>query len=111
MSCGRFSATQARISLLAASERASSLGSPEQAITFLRRWFADHSYSSAQRVDFELYPQDWRLRKGHRIGVFLSGSDESWFSPIPTMSEVSIENASLHEAVERTVGWMDEDDD
>lgn len=50
----------------------------------------------AGKVDFELYPQDWRIRKGHRIGVFLSGSDESWFSPIPTMTDVTVEDANLY---------------
>ena len=31
----------------------------------------------------------------HRLGLFMSGSDESWFSPIPTMSTVSIEGGAL----------------
>ena len=42
------------------------------------------------KLRFELYPEDWRLPKGHRFGVSFSGSDESWFSPIPTMTEVTV---------------------
>lgn len=41
-------------------------------------------------ISFDLYPQDWRVAKGHRLGVFLSGSDESWFSPIPTGTTVTV---------------------
>ena len=47
------------------------------------------------KLSFDLYPQDWRLRKGHRLGLLLSGSDESWFSPIPTMTEVTILGGEL----------------
>jgi predicted acyl esterase len=46
-------------------------------------------------VSFDLYPQDWKLRKGHRFGLNISGSDESWFSPIPTMTDVSVTGGSL----------------
>lgn len=38
---------------------------------------------------FDLYPQDWRLERGHRFGVFISGSDDSWFNPISTATQVS----------------------
>jgi predicted acyl esterase len=44
---------------------------------------------------FDLYPQDWKLRKGHRFGLLLSGSDESWFSPIPTNTTVEVDGGSL----------------
>lgn len=45
---------------------------------------------AAGRVTFELYPQDWILRKGHRFGLLLSSNDASWFNPIPTNTEVTI---------------------
>ena len=32
-------------------------------------------------VSFELYPQDWRLLAGHRIGLLVSGSDLSLYYP------------------------------
>ncbi|HWC13385.1 MAG TPA: CocE/NonD family hydrolase [Actinomycetota bacterium] len=41
------------------------------------------------RVRFELYPQDWVLEKGHRIGVLISGADNSWFDPGTTESSVT----------------------
>jgi uncharacterized protein len=29
----------------------------------------------------ELYPQDWVLAEGHRVGLLLSGADDIWFDP------------------------------
>ncbi|HVF53939.1 MAG TPA: CocE/NonD family hydrolase [Actinomycetota bacterium] len=43
----------------------------------------------------DLYPEDWRLRKGHRLGLILAGSDESHFSPIPSNTEVTVSGGSL----------------
>ena len=42
------------------------------------------------RAAFELYPQDWILRQGHRFGILLSSNDSSWFNPIPTGAPVTI---------------------
>jgi predicted acyl esterase len=42
------------------------------------------------RVTFELFPQDWILRRDHRFGLMLVSS-ESWFNPIPTGQTVTIE--------------------
>jgi predicted acyl esterase len=47
------------------------------------------------RVTFELYPQDWVIRKGHRIGVILSSNDSSWFNPIPTFAPVTITGGKI----------------
>ena len=47
------------------------------------------------RVTFELYPQDWILRKGHRFGILLSSNDSSWFNPIPTGAPVTIKGGKL----------------
>ncbi|MDQ3956830.1 MAG: CocE/NonD family hydrolase [Actinomycetota bacterium] len=47
------------------------------------------------RVTFELYPQDWILRAGHRIGILLSSNDSSWFSPIPTGQTVTIKGGKV----------------
>jgi predicted acyl esterase len=47
------------------------------------------------KVSFDMYPQDWRLPKGHRIGLLLSGSDESWFSPVSTFSDVTVSAGSV----------------
>jgi predicted acyl esterase len=42
------------------------------------------------RVTFELYPQDWVIRRGHRVGILLAGNDSSWFNPYPTGLPVTI---------------------
>jgi hypothetical protein len=46
-------------------------------------------------VSFDMYPQDWQLRKGHRIGVVLSGTDELWFTPTHTGSDVTVAEGVL----------------
>ncbi|HVE64516.1 MAG TPA: CocE/NonD family hydrolase [Mycobacteriales bacterium] len=46
-------------------------------------------------LSFDLYPQDWRLPAGHHLGVLLSGSDDSWFDPGHTNSQVKVLNGSL----------------
>ena len=50
---------------------------------------------SAGRATFELYPQDWILREGHRFGILLSSNDSAWFNPIPTGAPVTIEGGHL----------------
>jgi hypothetical protein len=39
---------------------------------------------------FALYPQDWLFEAGHRIGVHLSGSEDAWFTPGTTLTEVAV---------------------
>ena len=46
-------------------------------------------------ADFDLYPQDWRLRKGHRLALFLGASDEDWFSPLSTGQQVEVQGGTL----------------
>ncbi|HYI46372.1 MAG TPA: CocE/NonD family hydrolase [Actinomycetota bacterium] len=48
-----------------------------------------------ERLTFELYPEDWRLAKGHRFGVFISGSDSSWFTPTHTGATVAISKGAI----------------
>ena len=48
-----------------------------------------------QDVRFALYPQDWVFEKGHRIGVRLSGSDDAWFAPGTSLTDVPVTKASL----------------
>lgn len=50
---------------------------------------------AAGRVKFELYPQDWILRRGHRFGILLAGNDGLWFNPIPTMTPVTVTGGKL----------------
>jgi hypothetical protein len=43
-----------------------------------------------QTVKFDLYPQDWFVAAGHRLGVLLTGSDDGWFNPISTLTRVDV---------------------
>jgi predicted acyl esterase len=47
------------------------------------------------RVRFNLYPQDWRLRAGHRLGVLLAGSDDFYFAPGTSLSTVQVTGGRL----------------
>lgn len=51
--------------------------------------------TDAQRATFKLYGQDWIVRKGHRVGVLVSGADNSWWEHIPTGQSVSIDAARI----------------
>lgn len=44
---------------------------------------------TGQSVRFDLYPQDWVVEKGHRLGVLISGADNAWFDPGTTNSSVT----------------------
>jgi predicted acyl esterase len=47
-------------------------------------------------VGFALYPQDWRLPAGHRLGILLSGADVSEWIPEPgSGSQVQIRSGSV----------------
>ena len=48
-----------------------------------------------QEVRFALYPQDWRFAPGHRIALRLSGSDDAWFSPGLSQTDVEVLGGSL----------------
>ena len=48
-----------------------------------------------QDISFELYGQDWLVRKGHRLGVLLTGSNSDWWLHVPTNTTVSIDEASI----------------
>ncbi|MFN2526798.1 MAG: CocE/NonD family hydrolase [Actinomycetota bacterium] len=47
-------------------------------------------------IEFELYPQDYRIPRGNRIGVFVSGSDSLWYTPqVFSMTPVLVTEGSL----------------
>lgn len=46
-------------------------------------------------TSFELYGQDWLLRKGHRIGVLVSGANSEWWAHFPTRTTVSVRAARI----------------
>lgn len=45
--------------------------------------------SGPEGATFELYPQDWILRKGHRFAMALTATD-SMFTPTPTLTQVQV---------------------
>ena len=52
-----------------------------------------HAFVSG-KVSFDLYPQDWRFARGHRIGVAVLGNDGSYWQERPT-GVVTVESPSI----------------
>jgi uncharacterized protein len=50
---------------------------------------------SGGRATFELYPQDWVVRRGRSLAVVITGSDDSWFDPGTTASMVMVRSGRL----------------
>jgi predicted acyl esterase len=48
-----------------------------------------------QRAAIELYGQDWVVRKGHRLGVLVSGANAEWWSHVPTRTPVTVTSAKI----------------
>ena len=46
--------------------------------------------TGAQEVTVTLYPQDWKFEEGHRIGVHLVGSEDTWYHPGTTGTTVTV---------------------
>jgi hypothetical protein len=53
------------------------------------------SASEPQTVQVELYPNDYRLEAGHRLGLLIAGSDESWYTPPHSQAEVEVRGGGL----------------
>lgn len=49
-----------------------------------------YAVTEAGDLGFELYPQDWKVLKGHRIGMLVSGSDDMWYTPPFSGTDVTI---------------------
>jgi hypothetical protein len=47
------------------------------------------------RIDVELYPQDWLLRRGHRLGLLLAGADDGWFEPGRSGATVNVTGGAV----------------
>lgn len=43
---------------------------------------------------FESLPQDWVLREGHRLGLFVSASDSTFFFPLHTDRDVTVKSGT-----------------
>lgn len=48
-----------------------------------------------QKVAFELYGQDWVLKRGHRLGVLVSGANAEWWLHVPTQTDVKVRRAKV----------------
>lgn len=65
---------------------------PEGTATMIQR--------GAQLIDgsgpasFESLPQDWILREGHRLGLFVSASDSTFFFPLHTRGNVTVKSGT-----------------
>jgi hypothetical protein len=44
---------------------------------------------------YDLYPQDWTFKAGHRIGLEMAPSDPEWFMPLPSLGTADVTGGSL----------------
>ena len=51
--------------------------------------------TGAKELTFKLYPEDWVFESGHRIGISLSGSDDNWYSPGVSQTNVKVVKGSV----------------
>jgi predicted acyl esterase len=54
-----------------------------------------YAVEESGQVSFELFPQDWRLLKDHRIGLLVSGSDDSLWIPVHSMQPATLTGGSV----------------
>ena len=45
-------------------------------------------------ASFESLPQDWIVREGHRLGLFVSASDSTFFFPLHTRGNVTVKSGT-----------------
>ncbi|HEV2814402.1 MAG TPA: CocE/NonD family hydrolase C-terminal non-catalytic domain-containing protein, partial [Solirubrobacteraceae bacterium] len=68
---------------------------PDGSATFVQRGALSPAGDGEQEVRFALYPQDWRFGRGHRLALRLSGSEDSWFTPGVTGTQVEVLGGTL----------------
>ena len=56
---------------------------------------AAHVVKSAGKLEFELYPNDWTVPAGHRIGLRLTADDMSWYLPPHSNTDVEVTGGKL----------------
>jgi hypothetical protein len=47
------------------------------------------------KVSYDLYGNDWKLPRGHRIGVLVTGANAEWWLHAPTGQQVEVKSASI----------------
>ncbi len=68
---------------------------PDGRATLISRGASLLRGAGPQVASFELYGQDWFLRKGHRIGVLVSGANAEWWTHVPTGTPVTVTSATV----------------
>jgi len=68
---------------------------PDGTASFVARGAATLKEAGAQDVVYKLLPQDWAFAAGNRIGVLLTGSDDSWYTPGITGSTVEVTGGAV----------------
>jgi uncharacterized protein len=63
--------------------------------TLIQRGAMAISSSTGDKAQFELYPDDWTIRAGHRVGVLVAGSDESWWTPPHSNLPVDVSGGTI----------------
>ena len=48
-----------------------------------------------QKIAFELYGQDWVVKRGHRLAVIVSGANADWWLHVPTNTDVVVRKAKI----------------
>ena len=51
--------------------------------------------TGSETVDLRLYGQDWRVARGHRMGVLITSSNGEWYLHAPTQQPVTVSAASV----------------
>jgi hypothetical protein len=51
--------------------------------------------SGPGKATFDLYPQDWTFREGHRVGFLVAQADDEWFNPPPSNASVEIKGGTM----------------
>ena len=58
--------------------------------TFIQRGASLVGTGADGRTEFELYPDDWTIVKGHRLALEIAGDDSYWYFPNHTQQPVTI---------------------
>ena len=65
---------------------------PDGSATMIQR--GAQLFDESGPAKFESLPQDWILREGHRLGLFVSASDSTFFFPLHTDGDVTVKSGT-----------------
>lgn len=68
---------------------------PTGRATLVTRGAMATATTGVEEVELRLYPQDWVFEEEHRIAVHLAGSDDAWYTPGVSGTEVEVVGGSL----------------